>query len=426
MVARRYHLTKRSGKWLLLDPNGKPTFLRGANHYGDGTYMPLNLAERYGDTKAWRASVRDRHREWGFNYLPPSIGPSEPTDVVVAPTLRPDGGMHWAGESRRTAEWSASAFAEVDFPFTVLLGVPKQNLSGPGRPDVFSRDFRQAVEHACRAMAEPLRDNPNLIGYHFCHNPPWSTAATVSPTWVEEIVSRNGPGRSRWNDLMKQIYGTAERFRGVYGIPIESLNEVAGLQFPLRGYVDQGKHDRDRQAFMERVCDEWYKVYSGTLRELDPQRLLLGDRNTLHLRPLPTYAIRIMEKYIDVLSINVMGPRETIYQVMEQVTRHWDGPIHLADTGAGIYNGAHPKAGYMCRDLADFHSVYRDLLTIGLEHPQVIGMGWCGYYETPSRRSGLVDSRNDEPIADKVAVIREANRWMETEYASRFAGQANH
>ena len=93
-----------------------------------------------------------------------------------------------------------------------------------------------------------------------------------------------------------------------------------------------------------------------------------------------------MQKYIDVLSINVMGPAPAIYAVMEQVTRHWDGPIHLADTGAGIYNGETPKAGYMVRDINEFENLYKSLLRTGIEHPQVIDIGWCGYYETPSSR----------------------------------------
>ena len=42
-----------------------------------------------------------------------------------------------------------------------------------------------------------------------------------------------------------------------------------------------------------------------------------------------------MGRYVDVVSVNVMGPARTFYGELEQVTRHWDGPILLADTGAG-------------------------------------------------------------------------------------------
>jgi hypothetical protein len=169
---------------------------------------------------------------------------------------------------------------------------------------------------------------------------------------------------------------------------------------------------------MARVCEEWYKVYTETIRKYDPNHLILGDRNTIHLSPLPPYALEKMRGYVDVLSINVMGPAETIYACMEQVTRHWDGPIHLADTGAGVYNGVHPKSAYMTRDLAEFEALYRSHMEAGLSHPQLIGMGWCGYYETPSSRSGVVDAHTDAPLADRIAVMQRWNRWMEEEYAA--------
>ena len=59
-------------------------------------------------------------------------------------------------------------------------------------------------------------------------------------------------------------------------------------------------------------------------------------------------------------------------------------------------------------------------MEVGVTHPQLIGFGWCGYYETPSSRSGLVDSRNDEPLTERVAVMKKWNGWME----DRFAGVA--
>ena len=183
------------------------------------------------------------------------------------------------------------------------------------------------------------------------------------------------------------------------------------MPFPLRGYVSERDAIQDRIAFMERVCEEWYKVYAETIRKYDPNHLILGDRNTIHLHPFPAFAAHKMRPYVDVLSVNVMGPAETVYASLEQVTRHWDGPIHLADTGAGIYNGDYPKSAYMTRDLAEYEALYRSHMQAGLAHPQIIGMGWCGYYETPSHRSGIVDARDDEPLTERIEVMTRWNNW---------------
>ena len=173
---------------------------------------------------------------------------------------------------------------------------------------------------------------------------------------------------------------------------------------------------RDKIAFMKRVCEEWYKVYSETIRKYDPNHLLFGDRNTLHLQPLSDWAIHIMHKYIDVLSVNVMGPKHVALEELEQVSCHWDGPIHIADTGAGVYNGSYPKATYMCEDMDEFEAVYAGYIQLGIEHPQVVGLGWCGYYETCSMRSGLVDARTDDVDEGKIRAIKKWNDILDAQY----------
>ncbi|MEM1295650.1 MAG: non-reducing end alpha-L-arabinofuranosidase family hydrolase [Verrucomicrobiota bacterium] len=423
--ARSFFTVKeRDGEWQLLDPAGKRFFLRGLNHYGDGTYMPWNLTETHGDVASWRKSLPKRLREWGFNYLPPSIGPS----AVNPATLLPEERLQRQKRVTRTPEWSANEFAEVDFPFTIFLEYPRQYMSGPNLPDVFSKEFREAVDARCRDVCEPLTDNPNLIGYHFCHNPPWHPRAKSFNLWIDDIVKPGSAAMQKWIALMRRVYGSIDRWREVYGYPIESWEEISRLEQPLRGYVAHDRMLEDRETFMRLVCREWYRVYSEAVRRYDPNHLILGDRNTLHLQPLPAFAIQEMKPYIDVLSVNVMGPPNTVYGVLEQVTRHWDGPIHLADTGAGIYQDEPAKAAYTARDLAEFEEVYAGLATAALEHPQVLGFGWCGFYETPhpGGRSGLVDVATGKPIIERLEVMKSTNQRLAEAEASQvqeFSGE---
>ncbi len=406
-------------KWTFVTPDNRPLYLRGLNHYGDGSFMPLNLKEKYGTIAAWRKSVRDRHIEWGFNYLPPSVGPSEPTNDVKPPVHNEFGGVKWQVDIRRTPEWPAEHFADLDYPFTAFLEVPRQYMAGLNLPDVFSREFREMVDKRCREFVQPLRDNPNLIGYHYCQNPPWNPGIESFDFWLASIT-RGQDGKQAWTDLMRRTYGTIERWRDTYGLPFESFEEVANMQFPLRAYVNDAEGEKDKLAFMARVCEEYYKVYSDTIRKYDENHLILGDRNTLHLHSLPSYAIYRMRPYIDVLSVNVMGPASTQFSVLQQVTRHWDGPILLGDTGAGVLHLDWPKSTYMCEDWDEFDELYQSYMTSGIHHPQLVGFAWCGYYETPTSRSGLVDSRNDEPLSEMLSIMRRWNAWMEDSYAKRF------
>lgn len=171
---------------------------------------------------------------------------------------------------------------------------------------------------------------------------------------------------------------------------------------------------QDKEALLQRICEQWHRLYHDPIRKYDSNHLILGDRNPLHLQPAPApWAFHIMRRYLDVLSVNVMGPPHLSYGVMEAATRHWGGPILLADTGAGIYAGGRVKAGFQARDLAEFEEVYAGMMNMSAQHPQIIGFGWCGWYETPQGRSGIVDVSKEEPIAERLAIVRKVNVWMD-------------
>ncbi len=143
--------------------------------------------------------------------------------------------------------------------------------------------------------------------------------------------------------------------------------------------------------------------------------MILGDRNTLHLQDTPpAWSFFIMEKYIDVLSVNTEGPPSITYGVLEAATRNWNGPILLADTGAGIYDGDPPKSTYQARDLAEYEEVYSGLVKMSMEHPQIIGFGWCGYYESPhpGGRSGLMEVKDESPVPNLVPIVKKWNGKM--------------
>ena len=77
----------------------------------------------------------------------------------------------------------------------------------------------------------------------------------------------------------------------------------------------------------------------------------------------------------------------------------------------------------MCKNWDEFDQLYQSYMTSGIHHPQLVGFAWCGYYETPTSRSGLVDSRNDEPLPEMLGIMRKWNAWMEENYPKRFSSK---
>ena len=65
-----FHVEQRNGKWVVIDPAGKPFHMRGANHYSNGTRMPWNLKERYAnDKEKLNKEIMELYRRNGVNPL---------------------------------------------------------------------------------------------------------------------------------------------------------------------------------------------------------------------------------------------------------------------------------------------------------------------------------------------------------------------
>ena len=86
-------------------------------------------------------------------------------------------------------------------------------------------------------MCLPLQENSQLIGYHFCHNPPWNLAARSADQWIDDCTRKGSAGRHAWIRLMRRIYGSVERWRETYGVPINDWHDIDSLDNPLGLWV---------------------------------------------------------------------------------------------------------------------------------------------------------------------------------------------
>ena len=247
-----FRVEQIDGQWQMLDPDGRPFHMRGMLHYSDGQHMPWNLEDKYGSIEQWRKSVKQRHIDLGFTYLPPSIGP-----VAIDPSTIGDKPHTRENLVIRAPEWPVDHYVSLDYPFTIFLEVPKQYMAGAGLPDVFSDSFKEAVSERCRNQVQPLRNNRKLIGYHFTQNPPWNIDAHSAETWIDACTRPGSQGIKVWARLMQRIYGSIDRWRETYGIPIKSWGEIESLDRPLRGYIFGSKLREDKEAFLKLICDQW-------------------------------------------------------------------------------------------------------------------------------------------------------------------------
>jgi hypothetical protein len=415
-----YRLENLDGYWSAFGPDDEPVYLLGMNHVGDGSVYPSDFDQRFRSRQEWVAQVRERLAAWGFNYLGPTPAAHSHSREYLPPEQR-------GGRLVRTDDWDLVDFDTLDYPFSIMLDYPgvREFLGRKGStyPDVFSNEFRETLDKHCERICSALKDHPNLVGYHYTHNPPWSYI-DLGPepdllTWIRPIVREYGSAaRQKWISVMRRIYGTPERYQRVY-YHIKDFSDIEAIEVPDRGCGNCQLMRKDQIAFIREVAREWYRVYHDTIRRYDPNHLLLGDRMTIHRSIIPSYVLEIMYPYVDALSFNMMGPAEQMMDNLREPLTYWDKPIFAADVGGRVYDGKPDKSGGLVSSYEELEQFYWDHIRLGIEHPQIIGLAWCGYWETTVHHSGLVYPHTNDFNQDMAQFMQSANDWAQAALAER-------
>lgn len=402
-----YRIKEQNGSHVILTPSGEPTFLTGVNHVGDGSIHPFDLETNSENLRTWRQSIVDDMKTWGFNHLAPAH------TALATQRHHPK-----PGEARppmtKINDWSIEDLVEADYPFFHMLGLPVIDEDNPRYPDVFSDAFHQAVDLRCQEDCTRLKENTNLIGYFYSHNMPFNSAHLGIDegfdNWIVTITQPGCVGRQRWIQLMKRLYGTVENYGRIY-YPVKTWEEIDGVPDILRGIVGCQYVREDMIAFIREVAREYYKVMYEAVKRYDPNHLIFGDRQTIHRQVMPTYVLDCLEPYLDVLTVNMMGPADQmILRNLHDILIHWRKPILLGDVGARIYNGL-VKSGFLVDSQDAQNQFYEEHIRMGVSHPQLLGLVWCGYWETSGHFSGIRDCTTNEVNQSLVETMTQWNQW---------------
>ena len=82
--------------------------------------------------------------------------------------------------------------------------------------------LRHSQRLACEKVDVAIRESPT----HYTQNPSWHPQAKSFDLWIEDITKPGMAGRTAWIRLMRRIYGSVDRWAEVYGIPINSWEQI--------------------------------------------------------------------------------------------------------------------------------------------------------------------------------------------------------
>ncbi len=303
-----FHVEKKNGRWLLVDPAGNAFFHLGlcsANPNEDYTlikgresayaWLPprigefasafrpendgavfsfhlANLIRKYGqpyDPESYAARMIARMRQWGFNSY---------------------GAFSTGGERAR----AAAQFPAVDsLPLHEWNGIPRLPQIGETF-DPFDEKTRALVEANLAKFLPARANDPLLIGYFIVNEPIFENIPHIVPT-----LKGTHACKRRFVQRLAEKYATISAFNTAWALRAESFDALNDMVLA----VETPAAKADVQDFTGAFIEEYLRLVTESFRRHDPNHLLLGCRlqpGTINNEPL----CRIAGKYLDVMSFN--------------------------------------------------------------------------------------------------------------------------
>ena len=238
------------GRWVFLDPHGHPFFSAGMDLVGyrqgsfatrvtgreylfeqlpppgpawldpgrDVSFYVANIMERFGPDwrRRWEEHIVSRLRNWGFNTIA-NWSDRELATAAGMPYVLP------------LAGWTTRKV----FPFPWDF------------PDVFSEEFQHNVEAAARRQCEPLKNDPNLIGWFIGNEPHWAREFGSLEPWPEMLLKDPEPSATK-RELERRLA------------------------------ADPAQAEATRRDFVFACGRKYFETIVAAIRKHDPNHLILG------------------------------------------------------------------------------------------------------------------------------------------------------
>ena len=366
-----FSVAEQDGRWWVIRPDGEPMVILSANHSHQLAFPQVvqRFSKHHGED--WPDRLPHKLAEdlasWGFNATAGGTATYELPFIVKSEVLA-------------TSFWQTTGFAYVD---------------------LFDEAVKEDIREKMRELAEP-RDHPNLIGYALTDCPRWDidiSRRLHNKDWISFFRSlpADTAGKKRYVQFLKERYkDRLDWLNHTYRQQAMSFEDLLKSNFEgLRVYEPDVR--RDDEDFLGIIARTYYQLTCGTLREIDPDRLLFGDK--YKLGDHPEVVLREAAKWIDIISVqhgNGVGgqPRTLPEREFEEkyfYDQHYE-ELH-AITGKPIWISdhqiAHPHPDFDGTQWVTAYSaeealqLTRHFMEAAFAKPYLIGYGRCQTIDWP-------------------------------------------
>jgi len=206
-----------SGRWVLVDPDGRPFFCTGLSYVSYQGYTikgsqtaPYTdaIAKKYGSRDHWAQATVEKMLDWGFN----TLGAWSDNDLAK----RDVGGKHLA----------YTAILDLGAGFVAQKG-GQAWLNGIF-PDVFDPHFASYCRAGALKLCLRLKDDPRLLGWFIDNELRWQPDLRSPEELLVSFLNLppHEPGREAAFGLLRKRYPDIARFNSVWGTSFPSWREA--------------------------------------------------------------------------------------------------------------------------------------------------------------------------------------------------------
>ncbi len=383
-----FYSRKIGDRWWLIDPLGHRFLHVGVCSVAAGKSAMDREAtqKRFASDNQWARTTNDLLRDHGFN----GTGAWSATESLHACEHPPVYTQTWSfmGEFGRAKKLTRQESGHLGY-----LGqcIP-----------VFHPDFAKFCDRYAERLAKTKND-PCLLGHFSDNELPFSNNMLDQSLTLDTNNPDLRPGNLAARTWLAEYRVTVEHRR---------------LSTKADGSTIT---DAERSAFLEYVCERYFKVTTQAIRRHDPNHLCLGPR--LYGSSLRAPAVlRAAGQYLDVIAINYYGAWTPDRQLMTMWARESGKPFLITEWYAKGMDSGLPNntgAGWVVQTQKDRGAFYQNFTLALLECPDGVGWHWFKYRDNnpldlstdPSNRDsnkGIVNSQF-EPYAPLLQAMKEVN-----------------
>jgi len=385
-----FRTQKVSGKWWLVDPEGRLFFSHGIDCVRMLDTTPIAERESWFDNFPGQEPAFAEFLSRGHALKGHYAGSSPQCFSFAGANLVRKYGPDWKNECPKVihqrlrswglntiANWSDAAICLMRLtPYTDTLGSGGAKMVEGSEgywgkfPDVFDPSFSESLRRGMDSKKGKSAGDPWCLGYFSDNEMSWGDELSLSIAAL-----RSPPGqkaKEAFVEDLRKTYGTIEKLNNAWGTQHASWDTL----LESRQAPDKEKARGDLEAFYTRTAEQYFRTVRDVIKQSAPQQLYLGCRFAW----VNARAAAAAAKYCDVVSYNLYHRSVADFQFNGgRDVPLIIGEFHFGALDRGMFHtGLVPVASQQARAEA-----YRDYVQGALRHPQFVGCHWFQYQDEP-------------------------------------------